>query len=195
AGQEIEVEGVSDKGDFAPIVKASAIRVLGEAKLPVPHRVSVDQLFTGLEDSQWMEVSGIVRSVTILDGRRYLNLAINGQRIVTYVENLNESDATKLINATIRLRGVCYSRYNMKRQLRVPWLAASGLADIAVEKPPPSQPKEASIASLAQFNSVGYYGNLVQVSGVVTLQKPDGTLFIQNQGYGLYVQLAQPAKL
>jgi signal transduction histidine kinase len=195
AGQEIEVEGVSDKGDFAPIVKASAIRVLGEAKLPVPHRVSVDQLFTGLEDSQWMEVSGIVRSVTILDGRRYLNLAINGQRIVTYVENLNESDATKLINATIRLRGVCYSRYNMKRQLRVPWLAASGLADIAVEKPPPSQLKEASIASLAQFNSVGYYGNLVQVSGVVTLQKPDGTLFIQNQGYGLYVQLAQPAKL
>ena len=35
----------------------------------------------------------------------------------------------------------------------------------------------------------------MQVSGVVTLQKPDGTLFIQNQGYGLYVQLAQPAKL
>ena len=137
AGQEIEVEGVSDKGDYAPIVKASAIRVLGEAKLPVPHRVSVDQLFTGLEDSQWMEVSGVVRSVIILDGRRYLNLAMNGQRIMTYVENLNESDATKLINATIRLRGVCYSRYNMKRQLRVPWLAASGLADIAVEKPPP----------------------------------------------------------
>jgi signal transduction histidine kinase len=195
AGREIEVEGVSDKGDYAPIVKASAIRVLGEAQLPVPRRVSVDQLFTGLEDSQWMEVSGVVRSVTILDGRRYLNLAMNGQRIMTYVENLDESDATKLINATIHVRGVCYSRYNVKRQLRVPWLAASGLADIAVEKPPPSQPKEVSIAGLAGFNSVGYYGNLVKISGVVTLQKPDGTLFIQNQGYGLYVQADQPARL
>jgi signal transduction histidine kinase len=195
AGQEIEVEGVSDKGDYAPIVKASAIRVLGEAHLPVPRRVPIDQLFTGLEDSQWIEVRGIVRSTTDLNGRRYLNLAMNGQRIMTYVENLSEPDAMKLINATIRLRGVCYSRYNMKRQLRVPWLAVSSLADIVVEKPPPRQPKGVSIADLAQFNSVGYYGNLVKVSGVVTLQKPDGTLFIQNQGYGLYVQADQHARL
>lgn len=195
AGQEIEVEGVSDKGDYAPIVKASAIRVLGQGKLPVPRRVSVDQLFTGLEDSQWIEVNGVVRSAATLNGRRYLNLAVNGQPIMTYVENLSQSDAMKLINATIRLRGVCYSRYNMKRQLRIPWLAVSGLGDIVIEKPPPGQPKEVSIASLARFNSVGYYGNLVKVSGVVTLQKPDGTLFIQNKGYGLYVQTDQPARL
>ena len=195
AGQEIEVEGVSDKGDYAPIVRASAIHILGKANLPVPRRVSIDQLFTGLEDSQWIEVSGVVRSATILDGRRYLNFAVNGQRIMAYVQNLSQTDAMKLINATVRLRGVCYSRYNMKRQLRVPWLAVSSRKNIVVEKPPPSQPNEVSIAGLAQFNSVGYYGNLVKVSGVVTLQKSDGGLFIQNQGYGLYVQLAQSAKL
>jgi signal transduction histidine kinase len=194
AGDEIEVKGVADKGDYAPIVRASAIHVLGKAKLPVPRRVSIDQLFTGLEDSQWVEVSGVVRSATVLDGRRYLNLAMNGQRIMTYVENLSKSDARKLIHATVRLRGVCYSRYNMKRQLRVPWLAVSSLADIVVEKPP-AQPGEVSIASLARFNSVGYYGNLVKVSGTVTLQKPGGALFIQSQGYGLYVQVAQPDKL
>ena len=65
AGQKIDVEGVSDKGDYAPIVKASAVRVLGKAPLPVPHRVSIDQLFTGLEDSQWIEVSGVVGSSAI----------------------------------------------------------------------------------------------------------------------------------
>ena len=195
AGQEIDVEGVSDKGDYAPIVKASAIRVLGKAPLPVPRRVSIDQLFTGLEDSQWIEVSGVVRSSAILDGRHYLNLSMNGQRIMTYVKDLNESDAAKLINSTIRLRGVCYSRYNMKRQLRVPWLAVSSLADVVVEKPSPGQPKEVSIAGLARFNSGGCYGNLVKISGVVTLQKPDGTLFVQNDGCGLCVQLAQPARL
>jgi signal transduction histidine kinase len=196
AGQEIEVDGVSDKGNYAPIVSASAIRVLGKAALPVPRRVSIDELFTGLEDSRWIEVVGVVRSVTalnVLNGRCYLNLAMNGQHIATYVENLQEAEATKLVNATVRVRGVCYSRYNMKRQLRVPWLAVSSLADIVVEKPTPQQPKEASIACLAQFNSSGYYGNLVKISGVVTLQKPNGTLFIQNQGFGLCVQVAQPA--
>ncbi len=195
AGQEIEVVGVSGKGDYAPIVKASAIRVLGKAQLPVPRQVSIDQLLTGLEDSQWIEVSGVVRSVTTLDGRHYLNLAMNGQRIMTYVKDLNESDARKLINTTIRLRGVCYSRYNMRRQLRVPWLAVSSLADVVVEQPSSEQPKEVSIANLAQFNSGGYYGNLVKISGVVTLQKADGNLFIQNQGSGLFVQVAQTARL
>jgi signal transduction histidine kinase len=195
AGQEIEVEGVSDKGDYAPIVKASAIRVLGEGQLPVPHRVSIDQLFTGLEDGQWIEVTGVIRSSTILDGRSYLNLAMGGQRVMTYVKDLNQSDAMKLINTTVRLRGVCYSRYNMKRQLRVPWMAVSSLANVVVEQPSHGQPEEVSIASLAQFNSDGYYGNLVKVSGVVTLQKTDGSLFIQNLGYGLYVQVAQPFRL
>jgi signal transduction histidine kinase len=195
AGEEIELTGVSDKGDYAPIVKASAIRVLGRGRLPVPCRTSIDQLLTGLEDSQWVEVDGVVRSATTLDGRHYLNLAMNGQRIMTYVENFEGSPAAKLINTTVRLRGVCYSRYNMKRQLRVPWLAVSGMEQITVVQPAPRQPEEISISSLAQFNSSGVYGNLVKVSGIVTLQKPDGTLFIENDGYGLYVQVAQSAPL
>jgi len=194
-GQDIEVEGVTDKGDYAPIVKSSAIHILGKAPLPVPQRVSIDQLFTGLYDSQWVEVNGVVRSITILDGRHYLNLAMDGQRVMAYVENLSGPGSAKLINTTIHVGGVCYSRYNMKRQLRVPWLAISGADDITIGQPPPPEPKEISIASLAQFNSSGYYGNLVKVSGVVTLQKPDGMLFIQNGGYGLNVQLAQSVPL
>jgi signal transduction histidine kinase len=195
AGQTIEVEGVCDEGDYAPIVKASAIRILGKGPMPAPRRVSIDELFTGLEDSQWIEVSGVVRSATILDGRHYLNLARNGQSIMVYVEDLTEVDATALINTTIRLRCVCYSRYNMKRQLRVPWLAVSRMADVVIEQPSPGQPKEVSIARLAQFNSDGYYGNHVAVSGTVTLQKRDGTLFIQDQNYGLCVRVAQPTPL
>jgi signal transduction histidine kinase len=195
AGQEIEVEGVSDKGDYAPMVKVSSIRVLGKGQLPAPRRVAIDQLFTGLEDSQWIEVSGVIRSATVLGQRHYLNLAMNGERVMVYVENLKEADADKVINATARLRGVCYSRYNMKRQLRVPWLAVSSLADVTVEQTSPGQPEEVSLASLGQFNSDGQYGNRVKVSGVVTLQKPDGSLFIQDHGYGLWVQVAQPAKL
>ena len=194
-GEKIDVEGASSKGDYAPIIKASAIHVLGKAPLPAPHKISLDKLFTGLEDSQWIEVSGVVRSVTMLEGRHYLNLAMNGQRVMAYMKDLNEVDSMKLINTTVRLRGVCYSRYNMRRQLRVPWLAVSSLADVVIEQPSPELPKEISIASLAQFNSGGYYGNLVKISGVVTLQKADGTLFIQNQGCGLCVQMAQAAQL
>ncbi len=195
AGQKIEVEGVCDEGDYAPIIKASMIRIMGQGELPVPRRISIDQLFTGLEDSQWIEVSGVVRSATLLDGRNYLNLAQNGQTVMVYVKNLNESEVMQFISATVRLRCVCYSRYNMKRQLRVPWLAVSSLADVDIEEPSPGQPGEVSIARLAQFNSGGYYGNLVEVNGTVTLQKNDGTLFIQDHEYGLCVHVSQPVPL
>jgi signal transduction histidine kinase len=195
AGQKIEVEGVCDEGDYAPIIKASVIHILGPGALPVPRRIPIDQLFTGLEDSQWIEVGGVVRSATLLDGRNYLNLAQNGQTVMVYVKDLNESEAMQFINTTVRLRCVCYSRYNMKRQLRVPWLAVSSLADVVIEEPSPGQPGEVSIARLAQFNSGGYYGNLVEVSGTVSLEENDGTLYIQNHEYGLCVHVSQPVAL
>jgi len=90
---------------------------------------------------------------------------------------------------------VCYSRYNMRGQFRVPWVAIAGLSDVTVESTSPGHPKEVSIPSLARFNSGGYYGNRVKVQGVVTLQKDDGTVFIQDHGNGLCVLLTQPARL
>jgi signal transduction histidine kinase len=195
-GQEVEVDGVCSKGDYAPFVNATAIRILGEVTLPTPDRVSVDQLFSGSEDSQWVEVSGIVRSTAFLyDGRNYLKLAMSGQRVLVIVENLSQADALKLVNATIRLRGVCYSRFNTKRQMRVPWLSVSSMRSITIERPPPRQPQEISIANLGQFNSAGTYGNFIKVSGVVTLQKRDGTFFVQDHGCGLYVQPARSITL
>jgi signal transduction histidine kinase len=191
-GQEVEVDGICDKGDYAPFVNATAIRILGEAPLPAPNRISIDQLFSGSEDSQWVEVSGVVRSTAFLfDGRNCLKLAMSGQRVLAIVENLSQADALKLVNATIRIRGVCYSRFNTKRQMRVPWVSVSGMSNITIERPPPRQPEEISIAGLGQFNSAGAYGNFVKVSGIVTLQKRDGTFFVQDQGCGLYVQPAQ----
>jgi signal transduction histidine kinase len=198
AGQEIEITGVTEAGDYAPIVKASVVRIMGKRPLPIPHPVTVNQLFTGLEDSQRVEVSGVVRSINLLEERRFLNLAMDGQRLMVSVDNANQSNATKmvehLIGATVRVRGVCYSRYNTRGQIRMPWVAVSSLGDVVVESSSLNEPKDISIANLARFNSSGYYGNRVKVTGVVTLQDDDGTVFIQNDGCGLCVLLAQPAK-
>lgn len=194
AGQEIELEGVSGKGDYAPIIKASSIRVLGEGKLPVPRQVTFDEMATGFEDSQWIEVRGVVRSATVADGRKYLNVFMNGQRLTASIKDLKDSEAEQLMNATVRLRGVCYSRFNQRRQLRAPWLAVSSFADVLVEQTPQGEPQEVSLASLSQFNSQGYYGRRVKVSGVVTLRKADGSLYIQNDGNGLWVRTDSPVK-
>jgi hypothetical protein len=69
AGQLVEVEGVSAPGDYAPIIAKPRIRILGTAPIPAAHRASLEQLMTGKEDSQLVEVEGIVRSVSEEKGR------------------------------------------------------------------------------------------------------------------------------
>jgi hypothetical protein len=203
-GQEIEIEGVSSKGDFAPIVRLRTVRVLGAGQLPVPRRVNLDQMATGAEDSQWVEVSGLVRSARVPDDtyapyvrndRYYLVLLVDGQRLVATVRGLSATEAAGLVNSRVRLRGVCFSRFNLKRQLRLPWLAVSSRAEVVMEEPSPGEPEEVSLASLSQFNSQGSYGRRLKVSGVVTLQKSEGGFFMQDGDSGLSVRTDQAIKL
>jgi signal transduction histidine kinase len=190
-GEEVEVDGTTAAGDFVPMVMAAQIRKLGPKPLPEPHRVSYQQLATGQEDSQWVEVRGVVRSVLAsTKDRARVDLLVNGQRLSALVGRLDVTNAQKLICAAVRMQGVCRTRFNRKRQLRAPFLSVSSSADIFVEEPPPGNPVEVPMASLLQFNSEGYYGRRVEVRGVVTEQKGN-SLFIQDNGAGLYVKSQQ----
>ena len=66
-GSLVEVDGNTTPGDFAPSIEHARIRVLGRAALPVPRRKSLEELLMGQEDSQWIEVHGIVHSVALED--------------------------------------------------------------------------------------------------------------------------------
>ena len=171
-GEEVEVEGTTTAGDYIPYVRAQQVRRLGSKPLPEPHRVSYEQLATGKEDSQWVEVRGVVRSVIKSTmNRARVDLLVNGQRLTALVGRMDVTNAQRLVCATVRVRGVCRTRFNRKRQLRAPYLSVSSSADIVVELPAPGNPVEVPMASLLQFNSEGYYGRRVEVRGVVTEQK------------------------
>src|SRR5262252_201653 len=62
-GDLVEIEGASGRGDYAPIVRPSKLQVLGHTNLPPARQVSFEELMTGREDSQWVEVEGVVRAV------------------------------------------------------------------------------------------------------------------------------------
>jgi signal transduction histidine kinase len=191
AGDEVEIEGSTAPGDYVPMVLAKNVRVLGRAALPAAGHVSYEQLASGKEDSQWVEVQGIVRSV--IPGskdRTRLDLMLNGQRLTALVGHLDMAKAGELISASVRLQGVCRTRFNRKRQLRAPYLSVTSLSNIVVEVPAPGEIAEVPLASLLQFNSEGYYGRRVKVQGVVTHQK-ENSLFIQDGRASLYVKSAQ----
>jgi len=190
-GQVVEVEGVSAAGDFVPMVENSIVKPVATAPLPAPHQVSFQQMATGKEDSQWVEVRGVVRSVVPATlGRMRVDLLIDGQRLSALISHLETNAAARLVNAVVRMQGIGRSRFNGKRQLRAPWMCVSGPANLVVETPSPGEPVEVPLTSLLQFNSEGYYGRQVKVKGVVTQQK-GGSLFIVDQGRGLFVKAEQ----
>ena len=78
AGEMVEVTGVSGAGDFAPIVDHASARKIGESRLPAtaPH-VSLTHMLTGADDGQWVEVEGVVRSVSHTGENVALNLALS----------------------------------------------------------------------------------------------------------------------
>ncbi|MGD0816232.1 MAG: histidine kinase [Verrucomicrobiota bacterium] len=190
-GEEVEVDGTTVGGDFVPYVRARQIRRLGLKPLPEPHRVSYEQLAGGREDSQWVEVRGVVRSVIESTmNRARMDLLVDGERLSALVSGLDVTNAQRLVCATVRVRGVCRTRFNLKRQMRAPYLSVSGSADIVVALPAPGNPVEVPMASLLRFNSAGYYGRRVAVRGVVTEQKGE-SLFLQDKGATLYVKSQQ----
>jgi signal transduction histidine kinase len=187
----VEIEGSTAAGDYVPMVMAEHMRVIGQAALPIPNSLNFEQLASGKEDSQWVEVQGVVRSVIPgTKGRTRLDLMINGQRLTALVGHLEMADAERLIYATVRMQGVCRARFNRKRQLRAPFLSVTSLSDLVVEVPAPSEIAEVPLSSLLQFNSEAFYGRRVKVQGVVTEQKAN-SLFIQDRGASLYVRSAQ----
>src|SRR5436309_3120427 len=62
-GDVVEISGVSHPGAFAPIISRPKWAKVGTAPLPNARLVPIEQIMSGAEDGQRVEVVGIVRAV------------------------------------------------------------------------------------------------------------------------------------
>jgi len=195
SGDMVEVEGVSDPGDFAPIVKPASVRKVGHANLPPAKRVSYEDLIAGREDSQWVEVEGLVRSAQADQaGQQLLEIATGGGTVMGFVTGSSESNLAQWVDSQVRVRGACGTWFNKQRQLFGVRLMVPRPEDVTVIEPAatnalaqPAQP----IGTLLRFTPHGSYGHRVKVAATVVLHQPGRALFVQDDEHGLYVQSRQ----
>lgn len=195
-GQIVEVEGVTSPGEYAPIVEPRSVKIVGEGKLPPAKPVSIEELVSGHEDSQFVEVRGIVRSVRFeMESQHYLiDLVTGGERFTVHVRQLPVAQAEDIVDCTVRARGVCSTLFNLQRQLFGFRLLVPRPTDLVIEKPAPSNPFDIpvqSISSLLQFTPQGTFGHRVKLSGTVTYHESGIAIFIQDASEGLYCQTRQ----
>jgi signal transduction histidine kinase len=192
AGKRVEVEGVTGPGQFAPIVDRPRITTLGWARLPVPRRVSLEQLLTGAADSQWIEVEGLV--VRRVEAERLL-LAAGDYRFPAWVPIAEmQPPPLHLLNARVRVRGVSNVFFNRQRQVAGIGLNVPTLRQVTVTEaaPDPAAMSVSPISSLLRFSPDGSAGRLVRVQGTVVLTRGGHTLFIQDDTGAAQVQAAAP---
>ena len=199
AGQLIEVQGEADPGDFAPVVMAHKIKIYGAGTFPEASPVSFEQIASGQEDSQFVEISGTVRAAQFdrASGFFLVEIAAGGGRITAYARKLPVSQSGELVDSKVTVRGVCVTEFNRQRQLFDIELLVPRPTDLAVETAAPRNPFDAPtlpIEKLLQFTPQGPYGHRVKVTGTVTYQQGD-ILYVQDSTEGLYVEMHQADSL
>src|ERR1035438_4808119 len=118
AGTLIEIQGTSAAGDFAPIVEAPTVRVVGESPLPEnPPRVSLTQLLTGTLDGQWVEIEGLVRSVDESGANETLTIAVSDGLVSATTVREKGIEYSDLIDARVVLRASVAPFFSQNRQI------------------------------------------------------------------------------
>lgn len=200
AGQLIEIQGEADPGEFAPVVMARNIQIIGSGTFPNADPVSFEQIASGQKDSQFVEIHGIVRAAQFDSdsGLFLVDIATGGGRITAYAKDLPVARTGDLVDSTIAVRGVCVTEFNHQRQLFDIRLLAPRPSDLVIETAAPKNPFNAPtlpIENLLQFTPQAPYGHRVKVSGTVIYRQDDDVLYIEDQTEGLFVETRQVGSL
>ena len=192
-GQMVEITGVTSPGEYAPVIDVERFTVTGRTNLPSPKSVSYDQLATGAEDSQFVEIGGVVRSLRKFGATDFyvIEIATGSGRLTAYAKNLPVAQPDELLDSTVLVRGACSTMFNHQRQLFAVELMVPRKEDLQVEIPAAQDPFQVParpIGSLFQFTPQENYGHRVKLIGTVTLFAPGSKLYLQDEQRGVLAE-------
>ncbi len=195
-GDMVTVSGTSAPGGYAPIISKPTWRKVGTAPLPEPKPVPIEQLMSGAEDSQRIEISGIVRNVQgDLSPTFQIGLASGGYSVDVFGPIPAGIDPQSLIGAKIEVKGTAATSYNAPlRHLVTVNVYVPSPADFIIEQFPDPNPFDkpvTPISNIGQYHNGRPLGYQVHVKGIVTYQRNGEDVFIQDAAGGLEVASSQ----
>jgi signal transduction histidine kinase/CheY-like chemotaxis protein len=198
-GMLVEVTGVSGTGDFAPIVDRGQIKPAGESHLPdTAPLVSLSHLLSGVEDGQWVEVEGVVRSVREVQSNIVLDIATSDGLISALTTREHNSNYASLIDAKIRLRGNDGPVFNHMKQMTGTHVLFPSMETIKVEEPASANPFGSpvkAVNTLMRFEPDIAFRHRTHVRGRVTMFWPGRLLCIEDATQGVCAQTRQKTPL
>ena len=199
-GDQVEVRGVTEHGHFYPIINRATVKVLGHPGLPEPWIVRYADLATDRSDCQWVEVSGVVRTVQGDPGGLFaLSVLFDGQLLRVMIGETRPSADSRLLGARVRLRGVISGAKTPQRRLVEPVLWTDYRPDtFVIESAGPAdvfQSPAWSVAALHEQGGGRLPDGMIRLTGVVTCQPAPQLFFMRDGGANIEIRLQQRAVL
>ena len=194
-GQQVEIEGVSAQGPFAPEVRGTAklgtavrVKVLGTVPEPDAQSLTPEQMANPFNEDEWVEVKGVVRRVTTRAGPKAtgrimvdFSTASGTFRAIVPTQTVPVKAPINLVGAAVMVRGVFAGIYNEKRRIVGAHIMVSAMDHIIVEEAGADAAFKLPLltaSSLMQFRPD--MASRVHVSGVVTLFEPGSRLYLRD---------------
>ncbi|WP_438482331.1 histidine kinase [Oleiharenicola lentus] len=199
-GDRIEVQGVSSRGAFAPTLIQSSFKKVGTAPLPKPKPITIERLMGGVEDSQRVEITGLVRATGLSSTRKLqVDVSIGGHRVRVFPKLPPELNPESLIAAKVRVRGTATTSFNSSlRQLTAVNIFVPKTEDFIIEQADQNSPFEQPIVPLgdvARYRANANWAERVHIQGSLTFQRVGLDLFLQDESGGLHIESRQPLRL
>lgn len=192
-GDFVEVAGHSGEGDFAPIIMADQVTLLGRGRVPEPTRPTWTELLNGSKDVQWSELQGLVTDVQ----SNKVSLLLPEGHLEVLLDGYYESQLKPFEKNVVRIRGVLYAKWNAEtREVRVGTVMFRN-ATINVDAAAPSDPFDAVIKTPRQlrlFDAKATAFRRVKVHGRIVYA--DATqIFLEDDGVGLRLLPSEKTEL
>ena len=199
-GDIVEVDGESGPGEFAPMVVARRLKVVGHADLPKARATTLGRLLAGLEDSQLVEFDGVVRDIVRDEqGHLIIGLSHDNHRFAATIPAFAGKPLPDGlgVDAEIHLTAVVGSRFNARRQIIDAQLFVPTSAQVRIDRAGHTDIDALPIRSTSHvlgFAASGRPGHLIRVKGTVLVARRN-EIFLRDEAGGLEVHPHEPVTL
>jgi hypothetical protein len=194
-GSIVDLEAVTSPGDFAPMLEFRKLTVVGHTSLPRDGKpISFPRLRSGADDGQWVEIEGVVRSVTFSGGNVSLELTLRDGDIRAMTVKQDGVDYARLVDAIVRIQGHATPISNQNRQMIGATLLFPGVETLTIDKPAPPDPFSLPVQAIDQllrYSGGDEFIHRAHVRGSLTVQWPGRLVCVHDDGHGLCVQTTE----
>jgi signal transduction histidine kinase len=198
-GDVLTLTGVSFPGGYAPTITRPDWKKVGEAPLPHPKPVAIEDLMSGAEDGQRIKISGVVRHAQRSGNLLQAELTSGGYRVLAYGPMLPGIVPEKLVGAKVDLAGTPATAFNgTLRHLVSVDVYFPVITDFSIVKLADSDPFQeplTPINNIAQYRAGRSSADRVRVKGVLTYQRSGEDLFIKDATGGLQIKSKEALSL